>query len=427
MEALVKRVNNLSLRKYLVFSVIITFGFIVILSSFTIWGCVSFRRYILPESNKVFLTVKQAYSDGSEFSYSININVGEEEVELPVIISEYETASAKKETKYTIQRIENSIDSLSPKRKAAYHICGAAMIVLPFVFSIMGILLCGFSFYKRKLFVPLSLLSEATKQISDRNLDFSLSYNSSDEMGKLCGSFEQMRSTLYENYREMWNMLEERRLLQASIAHDLRNPIAVIEGYTEYLQINLKKGNLNEERILKIAENLNSAAKRLECYTESVRTLNQMEDIEINRHKMYIYDLLSDIKDDLKIMAQKSNIHLNVNTLPSNEEICIDTSVLYRVLENIFGNALRYAKENVTLDLSLTDRNLCFTVTDDGDGFSDEAIARQNKLLPAKPSEDGHLGMGLALSRILCKKHGGGLEISNNAKHNAVVKITFSV
>lgn len=427
METLVKKYKNMSLRKYLIFCVIITLGVIVLLSSFTIWGCLSFRKHLLPESNNVYLTVSQTYSDGRENSYSIKVNVGKEGTELPVIISEDETSSAQKETKYTIQRIENSVNSLSPKRKMVYHFCGAAMIVFPFVFSIVGILLCGFHFYKRKLSIPLNLLSEATEQILEQNLDFSLHYNVTDEMGKLCSSFEQMRSTLHENFRKMWNMIEERKLLQASIAHDLRNPIAVIEGYTEYLQINLEKGNLNEKRILKIAGNLNLAAKRLERYTESVRTLNQMEDIEINRQKVCVSDLIADIEDDLKMMAQKRNIQIAVNGLPSNEEILIDISVLYRVLENIFGNALRYAKKHINIDLSLTNKTLSFIITDDGDGFSDEVLARQSKLLLAKSSEDGHLGMGLAISRLLCKKHGGSLEISNNAKHNAVVKITFLV
>jgi len=427
MEALVKKYKNMSLRKYLIFCVIITLGVIVLLSSFTIWGCLSFRKHLLPESNNVYLTVSQTYSDGRENSYSIKVNVGKEGTELPVIISEDETSSAQKETKYTIQRIENSVNSLSPKRKMVYHFCGAAMIVFPFVFSIVGILLCGFHFYKRKLSIPLNLLSEATEQILEQNLDFSLHYNATDEMGKLCSSFEQMRSTLHENFRKMWNMIEERKLLQASIAHDLRNPIAVIEGYTEYLQINLEKGNLNEKRILKIAGNLNLAAKRLERYTESVRTLNQMEDMEINRQKVYVSDLIADIEEDLKMMAQKRNIQIAVNGLPSNKEILIDISVLYRVLENIFGNALRYAKKHINIDLSLTNKTLSFIITDDGDGFSDEVLARQSKLLLAKSSEDGHLGMGLAISRILCKKHGGSLEISNNAKHNAVVKITFLV
>ena len=427
METLVKKYKNMSLRKYLIFCVIITLGVIVLLSSFTIWGCLSFRKHLLPESNNVYLTVSQTYSDGRENSYSIKVNVGKEGTELPVIISEDETSSAQKETKYTIQRIENSVNSLSPKRKMVYHFCGAAMIVFPFVFSIVGILLCGFHFYKRKLSIPLNLLSEATEQILEQNLDFSLHYNATDEMGKLCSSFEQMRSTLHENFRKMWNMIEERKLLQASIAHDLRNPIAVIEGYTEYLQINLEKGNLNEKRILKIAGNLNLAAKRLERYTESVRTLNQMEDMEINRQKVYVSDLIADIEEDLKMMAQKRNIQIAVNGLPSNKEILIDISVLYRVLENIFGNALRYAKKHINIDLSLTNKTLSFIITDDGDGFSDEVLARQSKLLLAKSSEDGHLGMGLAISRLLCKKHGGSLEISNNAKHNAVVKITFLV
>ena len=427
METSVKKIKNLPLRKYLVVSVLITFAIIVLLSAATIFGCMTFRKYLLPESNNVFLTVDETYADGTDVSYSMRVKVGEEGAELPVLMSEDGTAAASKQTKYTIQRIENSVDSLTPKRKLAYHFCGAAMIVLPFLFSIVGILLCGFRFYKKKLSVPLNLLSDATKQISDRNLDFHLYYENEDEMGMLCSSFEQMRQTLYENYREMWNLLEERRILQASIAHDLRNPIAVIEGYTEYLQMNLTKGKLSNQRILKIGENLNLAAKRLEQYTESVRTLNQLEDMEINRQKVKASDFVSDMEDDLQIMAQKRKIRLTMDIVFENTEIWVDPSILYRVLENIFGNALRYAKERVRIEVSLEHKILSFTITDDGSGFSEEVLARQKKLLLVKPSEDGHLGMGLAISRILCKKHGGCLEIRNDVGHHAVVKVTFFV
>ena len=181
------------------------------------------------------------------------------------------------------------------------------------------------------------------------------------------------------------------------------------------------------DKLLKIAENINMSAKRLDNYTESVRTLNQMEDIELKRQKISASDLLSDIEDDFKIIAQKKNIDFRISTLLSNEEICIDTSVLYRVLENVFNNAMRYAKQCINLDVSLNGQKLLFAIVDDGDGFSDETLSEQRKLLLAKASEDGHLGMGLAISRILCKKHGGSLEIGNNEMHNAVVKIIFSV
>ena len=427
METSIKKIKNLPLRKYLVFSVLITLAIIVLLSAATIFGCMTFRKYLLPESNNVFLTVDETYVDGTNVSYSMRVTVGEEGAELPVLMSEDGTAAASKQTKYTIQRIENSVDSLTPKRKLAYHFCGAAMIVFPFLYSMVGILLCGFHFYRKKLSVPLNLLSDATKQISNRDLDFHLQYENEDEMGRLCGSFEQMRQTLHENYREMWNLLEERRMLQASIAHDLRNPIAVIEGYTEYLQMNLAKGNLSHQRILKMAENLNLAARRLEHYTESVRTLNQMEDMEVNRQKVKASDFVSDMEDDLKIMAQKFKIRLTMDIVLENTEIWVDPSILYRVLENVFGNALRYAKERVRIEVSLENQLLSFMIIDDGNGFSEEVLTRQKKLLLAKPSEDGHLGMGLAISRILCKKHGGRLEIRNDAGHHAVVNVTFSV
>ena len=427
METSVKKIKNLPLRKYLVFSVLITLAIIVLLSAATIFGCMTFRKYLLPESNNVFLTVDETYADGTNVSYSMRVKVGEEGAELPVLMSEDGTAAASKQTKYTIQRIENSVDSLTPKRKLAYRFYGAVMIMFPLLFSIVGILLCGFHFYRKKLSVPLNLLSDATKQISDRDLDFHLQYENEDEMGILCGSFEQMRQTLRENYREMWNLLEERRLLQASIAHDLRNPIAVIEGYTEYLQMNLAKGKLNNQRVLKIAENLNLATRRLEHYTESVRTLNQMEDMEVNRQKVKASDFVSDMEEDLQIMAQKRKIRLTMDIVLENIEIWVDPSILYRVLENVFGNALRYAKERVRIEVSLEDQLLSFTIIDDGNGFSEEVLTRQKKLLLAKPSEDGHLGMGLAISRILCKKHGGCLEIRNDVGHHAVVNVTFSV
>ena len=131
-----------------------------------------------------------------------------------------------------------------------------------------GILLCGFFFYRYKLSKPIKLLSNATEQIASNNLDFTLSYDNKDEMGGLCRSFEQMRQVLDENNRALWKMLEERKLLQASVAHDLRNPIAIISGYAEYLQMNLSKDSFTRERITTIADHIYLSAGRLKKSTE---------------------------------------------------------------------------------------------------------------------------------------------------------------
>ena len=88
-------------------------------------------------------------------------------------------------------------------------------------------------FYHKVLEPPITVLMEATAHIQDRDLNFQITFDGQDELGRLCAAFEKMRQTLYENNRQMWSMLEERRALQASVAHDLRNPIAIMTGYVE--------------------------------------------------------------------------------------------------------------------------------------------------------------------------------------------------
>lgn len=163
-------------------------------------------------------------------------------------------------------------------------------------------------------------------------------------------------------------MLEERKLMQASIAHDLRNPIAIIEGYTEYLQLNLPNGKLSIQRILRISDNLNKAAKRLEYYTESIRRINQLEDVELNLKETPVLEFVKDIEDDFSVIASGLNIHLIVTHDLQDCLVKLDGAVVYRILENVFGNAMRFAKEKITISFSINEQNLLISVSDDGCG-----------------------------------------------------------
>ncbi len=60
--------------------------------------------------------------------------------------------------------------------------------------------------------------------------------------GSFCEAMDKMRTSLQKNNQEMWQMMEERRKMNASIAHDLRTPLTVMKGYTEYLSHNIPLG-----------------------------------------------------------------------------------------------------------------------------------------------------------------------------------------
>lgn len=450
-----KAVNrDISLRSFFMLTVFGTFCVVVLLSGLAIGGCVAFRNYLLPDANAAYLTVEYTMEDGTQTSTTHLLTFGEES-KLPRIVTESvesvteeDDVSVKAQTEvtdgpdaarietneimldatYSIQKLESSYDALTPKRKLAYQFCGAAMVIVPAVLSIAGILFCGFYFYRKRLARPIELLSDATEEIAAQNLDFTLEYVCGDEMGALCSSFETMRRELAENNKTMWNMLEQRRLMQASIAHDLRNPIAIIEGYTEYLQMNLPAGKISPEKARRIAENLNLAAKRLEQYTESVRELNQLEDMELHREEIPVGKLVESIREDFEVMAAGAGIALQVTCMETdgNPTAKIDIVILHRILENIFENATRFAQNTISVDFVLSGCMLRITVTDDGEGFPDEILWKRKKaFLPT--GQAGHLGMGLAVSRMLCEKHGGSLELGNNLPHGGMVKVNISV
>lgn len=428
METLKKKWQDLPLRRFLVLTVCLSVGTVALVSSFIVVGCTAFRHWLMPDPSAIYLTVEETRSDGTVVSGTYRLDFGDDLSSLPFLKIENDgisTAEDIKQTRYSIEKIETGVDSLSPKRKLAYQICGVTMFAAPIILAFAAILWCGMYFYRRKLKQPLDLLAGATKQIAGQNLDFELVYPCGDEMGELCRSFEDMREALCENNKAMWNMLEERRLMQASIAHDLRNPIAIIEGYTEYLENVLKGEEMNREKTARIARNLSAAAKRLEQYTESVRLLNQTEETQLDRKAVSAEKLAADIAEDLSLLSEQNGISLQITNRLPKEEIQVDPALLYRVLENILNNALRFAKEKIQLDFSLEDRKLTVIVTDDGSGFPSEILKGSGKKLLAA-DKDGHMGIGLSVSRLLCKKHGGKLELSNTSG-GARVKISVSV
>ena len=420
-----------SLQNYFVLIVLITFFIVICLSLLSIWGCQKFREYLLPDSNTIWVTLNITYSDGRTEKLEFSTELGQEMYDIPrVTVAEDGSINNSElyDIKTSIEKIENNFDMLTPKRKIAYQICGISMIVMPMIFSIVGILICGFIFYGKKLNKPLKLLENSMEQISNKNLDFKLSYTSNDEMGKLCNSFEKMRQILEETNKELWKMIEERRLVQASVAHDLRNPISIIEGYTEYLQTNLQNDNLSKDKILEITSNINKTAKRLERYTDSIRTINALEDIEVNRKEISTRKFIEDVKSDLKQMTNSKGIGLDLEAEKLfKEKIKIDSYIIYRILENIVNNALRYSKEKINLSFNIQENYLIISIVDDGIGFSEDVLKERNNLIIPTASDGKHCGLGLIISRILCKKHGGKLELSNDISGGAKVKIFIEI
>lgn len=440
MEKTVKR--TLRLRADFIKYVTTTFVCAAVLSIIAILGCIAVRDYLVPSSDKVYLnwtepsdepyekdvrpqmgftllTLAEPSETNPFYTDDTHTNrvakLGWELVSGYKLIGDNDTVeSVNSGIDVCVTRVYNSPESLTPKRRFVYYASGAAMVAVPILLSLAGVLMCGFLFYEEKLKRPIDELSAATEKIAAQDLDFSVGYNSPDELGALCGSFEQMRAALRENNEKMWQMLTERRQLQASVAHDLRNPIAIIKGHAEYLKINVEKGRLSEDKILSVSDNIADAAVRLEHYTESIRTLNHLEDLEVERSEVDFSELFDGIREDFAAMSKRSGIAVRFEQTVGERVLDLDKQALYRIIENLVGNALRFAEKEITVNFSYAEGRLSVLVSDDGSGFSDKVLKARDRCFVTDRSDSTHSGLGLTICRILSRKHGGRLTIGND-------------
>lgn len=414
-----------SIRRSFTAATAITMLAVSLCSIATIYGCYRIQKFILPDSNEMWIQHSITYADGRTSEGRQRVHLGEsfEIAELIAVDQDQES----KATEYVIDKIESSFDSLSPKRKLLYRGMSISMVAFPLFYSVIGIAICAWWFYRKKIAPPVQILSEAAEHISANDLDFEVQAISHDELGQLCEAFEKMRQALYENSREMWGMLEDRRTLQASVAHDLRNPIAIMEGYIEYIQQNLPSGKLSGEKLEHTLSNLAVTAKRLERYTDGMRDLHALEETELNCTDAALPDFLKDIASAFAVVAKQHDkcVEYSLDMPPCTA--VLDKDIISRVLENVFSNALRYAEKKIYLTAAYSENCLSISVTDDGPGFSMQMLSKKVALFYSEDTTGEHMGLGLAASRILCQRHGGSMELSNMFPHGACVKVTVAV
>lgn len=301
----------------------------------------------------------------------------------------------------------------------AYYGSYAAMVGLPVFYIAVGIGAAAAVYYRKKLREPITQLQNGVERIQEDNLDFHIEYDGDDELGRLCCSMEKMRGELRQKHKALWESLEQRKLLNASVSHDLRTPITVLKGYLDYLEKNIPQDKLTEDMLLDTVLSMQGAINRLELYVESVRDIEKIENIEIEKRSENVKLLLNELRSNVQqLTGDKEIIISNDITI---DKIQIDKGVFFRILENLLQNALRYAEKQVSINLSHKKDFLILTVKDDGKGFSAADLEKATTVFYSNDKEKQHFGIGLSVCKILCEKHGGLLYVGNQKEKGACV------
>jgi signal transduction histidine kinase len=288
------------------------------------------------------------------------------------------------------------------------------------VYSAICIITAALLFYRNKLKKPLAELMAASEKISNSDLDFSIEYDSKDELGQLCTSFEIMRTTLANNFSEMWRQVEERKQLNAAFAHDLRTPLTVLKGYNEMLQTS------EHIQTREIAVTMGKHISRMETYVSSMSNLQRMEDTQPEYKLISLQSFLSSLYESVNIVCAQNGKTLLLQNEVSIPQLSLDSSFVSQVCNNLISNAVRYAGNTVTLSFTLENGGLLLSVSDDGKGFDKNNLHKVTApYFTEETDHSEHFGLGLYICKLLCEHHGGYLKIdniSNGAKVSAFFK-----
>ncbi|WP_339100736.1 sensor histidine kinase [Clostridioides difficile] len=325
--------------------------------------------------------------------------------------------------------VQNNVNQFSDYDKTLLNIINILQLVLPLIFFIGLLLLADIIFYKVKLKTPIEILNKGAMEISNNNLDFCLEYNNNDELGNLCNAFEKMRSELNKNNIKMWTMINDRKQLNAAFSHDLRNPLTVLKGYSNYLTKYIPTGKLSDEKILSTTQLMSDHINRIEYYVENMSNAQRLEDLVVSKSMSNINKFIENLDENISIIAKQEGKSFTLKSQINNINLFFDENIILRVVENIISNAFRYARNNVSILIYLEQELLTFVIEDDGIGFSKESLK-----LALRPfyrdktlnDSNAHFGMGLYISKILCEKHGGSISIENNSTNSAKITAKFS-
>ncbi|HBF3362171.1 TPA: sensor histidine kinase [Clostridioides difficile] len=325
--------------------------------------------------------------------------------------------------------VQNNVNQFSDYDKTLLNIINILQLVLPLIFFIGLLLLADIIFYKVKLKTPIEILNKGAMEISNNNLDFCLEYNNNDELGNLCNAFEKMRSELNKNNIKMWTMINDRKQLNAAFSHDLKNPLTVLKGYSNYLTKYIPTGKLSDEKILSTTQLMSEHINRIEYYVENMSNAQRLEDLVVSKSMSNINKFIENLDENISIIAKQEGKSFTLKSQINNINLFFDENIILRVVENIISNAFRYARNNVSILIYLEQELLTFVIEDDGIGFSKESLK-----LALRPfyrdktlnDSNAHFGMGLYISKILCEKHGGSISIENNSTNSAKITAKFS-
>lgn len=243
---------------------------------------------------------------------------------------------------------------------------------------------------------------------------------------RLCAAVQGMSERMVRQVEQLHQGQALRLELLANISHDLRTPLASMQGYLEILLLKLDTMPLEEQRsYLEIATR---HGERLDRLVADLFHLSKLEAHEIapQMESFSIAELVQDLVQKFRLAAEKRGLQLD-SVLPGQQiQVDGDIAMIETVLENLIENAMRNtpAGGRIRVEVEPQALRVAVRVADTGCGIAPEDLARIFERYfhrdRSVAGETGGTGLGLAIVRRIVELHGGAMSVQSTPGLGAV-------
>ena len=298
--------------------------------------------------------------------------------------------------------------------------------------GIMLIIASGIAMYiySKNFTEPIEEMARVANRMSNLDFDVRVKPYGEDEIGKLgnslndlSGKLEMTISELKTANNELQKDIEQkiqidemRKEFLSHVSHELKTPIALIQGYSEGLKDNIFD---DEESKNFYCDVIADEAQKMNRMVQKLMTLNQIEfgNNQVEMERFNISELIQNMVDSNKILLEKDNVSIVFNEGPVT--VWADEFMIEEVVSNYLSNARNHVRENGVIQISYCYHgdNLRVKVFNSGKHIPEEDLDKLwikfYKVDKARTREYGGSGVGLSIVEATMKAHGKDYGVSN--------------
>lgn len=214
------------------------------------------------------------------------------------------------------------------------------------------------------------------------------------------------------------NNEEKMRKMLSNISHDIKTPLTVILGYAEMLR---EGNNLSEEQKNDLLKLIKDKGEEVVLIINKFFNLSKLEsgDNDIDIEKVNISEICRKSILEYYDILNSNGIDVDINIPDKDIYIYTDGLYLSRILSNLISNSFKYGYEGNIIGLNLTEdkKSITIEVWDKGKGIDEiekeKIFDRLYTLEDSRSKEFSGSGLGLTITKKLCERIGGGIEVNS--------------